>query len=182
MDERQINAHDFIHEQVKELYCGQVGSKVGLPGSAHNCDRNGSSTPFAPINGAAQKAVLTSIWAHILYNSQYPCLEGHPGERPMEDSMQREFYWPNMASDVGMTVRDCCQCTWKSQLINIDAPFNISGEWVFGTCHHGNSGTTPEDVNWSLLRTGNDRSFLEVNQSSTDVQIDWVAHCVSFYG
>lgn len=64
----------------------------------------------APVNGAVQEHVSTSL--RLLYQSHFPTLAGHPGERRMVDTMSRVHYWPPNANDVYTTLRVCRDCVW----------------------------------------------------------------------
>lgn len=62
---------------------------------------------MAPMDGAVQKFVPSSLQARLLYYSRYATMADHRGKRRKEDTMQREYYWPQVANEVYTTKRDC---------------------------------------------------------------------------
>lgn len=91
-DKYPITAQKFIHEQVRDLYCLQPSSTVGLPWSTHNYNRNGFLVHAAPINGALHKVFLTSLQLRLSYHLHYPTLVRHSDERCMYDLMRDEHH------------------------------------------------------------------------------------------
>lgn len=89
---------------------------------------------IVPIDGEVQKFVPRSLKEFILYAHQYLRLPGHSAERSMNDTMQREVYWPHMANDVFTTVndlRDCAPNTEKKTWMQHLAHFLASGPLEF---------------------------------------------------
>lgn len=76
-----ITVQEFIYEQGKDLYCRQVSSTVGYPGSKYSYDRYGLLTCTVPIDVVTQKVVPASLQARLLHHAHYPTLACHPDER-----------------------------------------------------------------------------------------------------
>lgn len=60
-DESWIIAHDIIHEQAKDSYCGRASCTVDLLGTAFNSynDRDEFLTYMTPLDGALQRVLRT---------------------------------------------------------------------------------------------------------------------------
>ena len=71
----------------------------------------------ATLHWIIQIFILTSLRARNLFLSHYPRTQGHPGTGRMYETMQRQYFWPHMASDVRRTVADCRLCAqmWRTQ-------------------------------------------------------------------
>lgn len=109
-DRPSLTTHDLVQEQAKDSYCPQASPTVGLPGSRINYDRKGLLVRTAVIDGEVQKVIPTSLQPSLLYHLIYPGLARHPGERPIDLSMQHKYYWPRILMDFYPTLTNCRKC------------------------------------------------------------------------
>lgn len=65
-EKRPISSHNFIHEQMRNLYRLQPSFAVGLPVSTLDFDRNGLLVHCVLIDWAVQKVVPMYIQPHFL--------------------------------------------------------------------------------------------------------------------
>lgn len=61
----------------------------------------------AHVDGIVLVAIPQTLWSPLQYRSYYPVLAGHPGQRRMYESMQREFYCLHTANAFYATVSSC---------------------------------------------------------------------------
>lgn len=57
-----------------------------------------------------QIVVPLSLRPRLLNLEHHALISGHPGQRLMCAKLRRRFYWPQMAADVNITVRNCSEC------------------------------------------------------------------------
>lgn len=62
------------------------------------------------MDACVQKLVPVPFCARVVYKAQYPVLADNTSERRTQDKLQREFYWPHLASDVYINVAKCQSC------------------------------------------------------------------------
>lgn len=147
---------EFIHEHGTDSYCRQAVSRVGLPGMTFNSDRNGLMVCTAPIAGAVQKFIRTSLQLRLLYNYHCPTLAGHPSEGRVYDSMQREYYWLHIANEVYTTVRVLSNAAELSCQKCDVGPYSYLRLVAIAICRNWPPGNTPEDAKGKLFHTAHD--------------------------
>lgn len=54
--------------------------------------------------------VLQSLLQRFLKLSLLPSLSGYCGQCRMYETLQKDYYWPNMNSNVYKTVKNCHSC------------------------------------------------------------------------
>lgn len=113
------------NEQANGLYGLHASSTVGFPGLTYKYDSKRLLLRIGPIDEPVQTVVLTSLHAQPLYQSDYLTLQGHPGERPMYETIKRQFYWLHRANDVNNTVRDCPEFLWNKPSEDCRRPLQI---------------------------------------------------------
>ena len=105
-----FTVEEFLNEQATDPFCRKKAEAVGEKDSQFDYDRYGILVRKSNLDGALQRVVPVSLRARLLHTTHYPRLAGHPGGIRMYYSLRREYYWPHMANDVFMTVRDCVSC------------------------------------------------------------------------
>ena len=70
-------------------------------------DSDGIVCRRAALDGAAQIVVPVPLRERILRLEPETTFAGHPGESQMYTAMRRYYYWPGMAADVVLHVRNC---------------------------------------------------------------------------
>lgn len=65
---------------------------------------------MAPNDVAIQVRVPRALWSRLLYLPHSSVIARHPEQRRMYDSMQREFYWPQMVDNLYTVVSNCSAC------------------------------------------------------------------------
>jgi len=73
-------------------------------------DSDGLVCRRAARDGAAQIVALVLLRERILRLEHETTSAGHPGKSRMYAAMRRYYYWPGMASDVVLHVRNCASC------------------------------------------------------------------------
>jgi len=73
-------------------------------------DSDGLVCRRAAHDGVAQIVVVAPLRERILRLEHETTLAGHPGESRMHAAMRRYYYWPGMAADVVLHVRNCASC------------------------------------------------------------------------
>lgn len=61
-----------------------------------------------------------------LYQSHYPRPVEHLGERFMYNNMRRQYFWPHMANDIYLTIRDFSECIWDKPSEKSRHPLQLS--------------------------------------------------------
>lgn len=88
----------------------------------------------ASIYGALRKLVLQLLQKRLLNLSHPPPLSGHLAQLHMYETMQRDYYWPKMASNVYRAVTSCHSCAKNGiklkhkrhlQLLRTSAPYKF---------------------------------------------------------
>jgi len=73
-------------------------------------DSDGLVGRRATHDGVAQIVVPVPLRERVLRLEHETTLAGHPGESRMYAAMRRYYYWPGMAADVVLHVRNCASC------------------------------------------------------------------------
>ena len=76
----------------------------------YRTNSKGLLTRLSPWDDREQIFVPPPLRAKVLALAHYPAVAGHPGSTRMYQTLRREFYWPNMASDTHECVRNCTRC------------------------------------------------------------------------
>lgn len=103
-------AHNFTHEQEKDLYCLKPPCAVIFLWSMLILNLHAFLIYIAPIHVAVQKCISTSLQTRLLYHSHYTAWADHPGKRRMHYSMERKYYLSPLPNEIYWTVRECHEC------------------------------------------------------------------------
>lgn len=101
---------EFLQAQRDDKFCRERSESVGDPKFCSGYDRYGVLVRKAILDGAQHKVVPERLRHRLLHLTHYPVLAGHPGGTRMYYTLRREYYWPQVASDVFSTVRNCRDC------------------------------------------------------------------------
>lgn len=91
----------FIPAQTNDTVCKQLEKTLGEPGTQFDIDDNGILVQKVVIDGGLQIVVSIALQRRQLFNSHNCVFAGHPGCRHIYSKMQRLYYCPHMAIDLG---------------------------------------------------------------------------------
>lgn len=101
---------EFLTEKSNDAPSCQIPTAISTQGSNYSYSWNGPLVFVVPIDNMLQKDVPQSIQAQLLYGYHYSRIARHTTQGGMYDTMRREVYWPQMASDLYSTVINCHEC------------------------------------------------------------------------
>lgn len=97
----------FITAQSRDANCQAACISAGTPITCVNINSYEVLARVLPLDGASQRGISASLRPRVLHHCHYFFLAGHHGERGMYDSIRMDLYWPDTASYIYKTVRDC---------------------------------------------------------------------------
>lgn len=100
----------LIETQHMNTYWNQVCHNMSLSSTAFTYGKNSILERKAPIDGAIQKLLPTSLRTTILDFAHYFFLPDPSGEHQMYNSLRWGFYWPNRICDTYTVVYNCTEC------------------------------------------------------------------------
>lgn len=108
---------EFITAHSADEFCQNFARRLDQAGTEFTLEKEGVLVRCTPIDGALQKPVPQSLRHCLLNLSHDPSISGHPGQRCMYDTMRKDYFRPNMASNVYRTVNNCYSCAKTSTTI-----------------------------------------------------------------
>lgn len=99
---------EIAEEQKRDAFCQTVLSRQSRKlDSAFFEDDDGLLKRKPPSDPTLTQVVVPeTLRARLLTLCHTPVIAGHPGQNRMYYAMRRSYYWPNMAVDIAMTVRN----------------------------------------------------------------------------
>lgn len=88
----------------------QTGENVGLANTSSDIDEKGLLIRTFRIYQTKQVVVSFALQARVLFISHDPLLAVQPGGTKMYETLRRQYYWRNIASDVYHTAQDFLSC------------------------------------------------------------------------
>ena len=108
-----LTVAEILEEQRTDEYCQSVLTmQVGRKKSLFFEDDYGVLCRQHPREPGLEQIVLPSSLRHrVLRLAHHHPLAGHPGHTRLQKRLRRTYYWPQMAADAAMTVRECVPCS-----------------------------------------------------------------------
>ena len=108
-----LTVAEILEEQRTDEYCNSVLTmQVGRKKSLSFEDDYGFLCRQHPSEPGLEQIVLPSSLRHrVLRLAHHHPLAGHPGHTRLQKRLRRTYYWPQMAADAAMTVRECVPCS-----------------------------------------------------------------------
>lgn len=97
-------------------------AQVGQANRKSSVNDDGLLVRRSPVDGAIQIVVPQSLSQRVLLLPHHPPTAGHRGRRRVNDTLQREFYWPHMTADIERTVSKCGSCARSLDFVATDIP------------------------------------------------------------
>lgn len=107
---------EFLAAQSSDRLCEQLAKTVGTPGLQYSNDRRGYLVLASSLDGTIQKVTPWSRVSRILYLSHFSAVAAHSGARRMYETLRRDYYWPHMAKEVYLLIKECPSCA-KTRVI-----------------------------------------------------------------
>ena len=108
---RAINKNEVATAQGEDLLCRKIVQALNAVRAVPFLeDSDGLGCRRAVHDGAAQIVVPVLLRVRILQLENETTLAGPQGEFRMYAAMRRYYYWPGMAADVVLHVRNCASC------------------------------------------------------------------------
>lgn len=98
---------DFITAQSASEFCQIVARQLSQAETEFTLDKEEVFIRRTAVEEALQKLVLQSLRQRLYNLSNHSGLSGHRGQRRMYGTMQRNYFWPNMATNMYKTVSNC---------------------------------------------------------------------------
>ena len=107
-----LELSEILHEQKEDEFCQTLlAEQVGRKGSCFFEDSKGVLCRQNLREPGHEQIVLPASLKHrVLRLAHYHIQAGHPGQTRMHNRVRRSFYWPHMAADIAVTVRECEHC------------------------------------------------------------------------
>eukprot|EP00171_Calliarthron_tuberculosum_P022988 IDg22988t1 len=100
---------DVLRGYSKDLLCQKILDTINMHEAPYLAyDEQG--VLVRRVTNRDQIVVLESMQDRLINIAHTPITAGHPSERCMYSTMRRKFYWPRMALDIHIFVRNCPQC------------------------------------------------------------------------
>ena len=107
-----LERSEILAEQKKDEFCQAVMTEqVGRKGSCFFEADDGVLCRQDLREPGHDQVVLPATLKHrVLRLAHYHVQSGHPGQTRMHNRVRRTLYWPHMAADIALTVRECEHC------------------------------------------------------------------------
>lgn len=100
----------FLAAQSIDDFWRNAATQLDQPENEYTHNNGEGLVRHALIDGALQKFLQQSLQKRHLNVSHHHTPFCHPRQRPMYDTLQRDYYWSNMASNLYKTVSTCRSC------------------------------------------------------------------------
>lgn len=99
--------NEFFRTQSTYTYCDKIQPTMRIPMLSFKFEKNRLSVILSDIVGDVRIIVAQSVRSTILQIAHLSTVTGHSGESRVYDTLQREYFNPNMSTNLLTTKGDC---------------------------------------------------------------------------